>query len=124
MEEIILLPIKTNDQTLMELMLNLRLLNEQKPQAGIIVIYQQSILALWIFIEIYFIMNKLKKDSNKKSKIILYFDNLSFYIYIVHIMFMTGPIRLMGITNSFLLDSIIALDVLSSTFVISPSASE
>lgn len=74
---------------------------------GIIVIYEQIILAFWIFIAIYFTISKFKKGSNKKSKIILYFDNLSFYIYTVHIMFMTGPIRLIGLTNSFLLDSII-----------------
>lgn len=81
---------------------------------GIIVIYEQSILAFWIFIAIYFIMNKFEKYGNKKSKIILYFDNLSFYIYIVHIMFMTGPIRLMGLSNSFVLDSII---VFTATYI-------
>lgn len=76
---------------------------------GIIVIYEQIILAFWIFIAIYFTISKFKKGSNKKSKIILYFDNLSFYIYIVHIMFMTGPIRLMGLTNSFFINSMIVL---------------
>lgn len=76
---------------------------------GIIVIYEQIIFAFWIFIAIYFVISKLNKGINKKSKIILYFDNLSFYIYIVHIMFIIGPIKLMRFTNNFFIDSIMVL---------------
>ena len=41
---------------------------------GIIVVYEQSIFAIWIFIAIYFILNRKMKTNSKKADIILYFD--------------------------------------------------
>lgn len=74
---------------------------------GIIVIYQQSLFSIWIFMFIYFILKEIK--IKKYESIINYFDGLSFYIYITHMMFISRPLSVMKVTSNFVLNSIIAL---------------
>ncbi len=86
---------------------------------GIIVIYEQSIFAIWIFTFISFI-----KTLKKENKFILYLDKISFYIYITHIPFMTGPLRIMGFSNSFLVNSFITIIISYASAVILKAISE
>lgn len=85
----------------------------------IIVIYEQSMFAIWIFTFMSFI-----KTLKKENKFILYLDNISFYIYITHIPFMTGPLRTMGFSNSFLINSFITIIISYASAVILKVISE
>lgn len=59
---------------------------------------------------IYWLINEILKGLNmKENKFLNHFDNISYYIYITHIMFISGPISLMGITQNMLLNSIISI---------------
>ena len=60
-------------------------------------------MTIGIFIFIYKLFNKFKASSITQ-KIINYFDELSYYIYIVHYMFIVGPISVMNITNNFVIN--------------------
>lgn len=72
----------------------------------IIVGITHTILAIGIF---YIVRNICIKIKLKNNVIIDYFDNLSFYIYITHYMFMVGPIRTMGITKYLIINILITL---------------
>lgn len=45
----------------------------------------------------------------KSNRFINWLDDISYFVYIVHYMFMVGPVRTMGITNSLLINTIITL---------------
>ena len=51
----------------------------------------------------------------KSSRIIDWLDDISYFVYIVHYMFMVGPVRTMGITNNLYINIIITL-VISIVF--------
>lgn len=77
---------------------------------NIIVIYEQIIFAISIFMTIYYLLMIInKKREISIGKIIKYIDNISFYFYITHYMFLVGPVRVMNLTNNFILNSIIAI---------------
>ena len=76
---------------------------------GIIVIYEQIIFAVWIFILSYKLIDKFIHETTKFKDIILNLDSMSFYIYITHYIFVMGPISLMSITDYFILNTVIAL---------------
>ena len=70
----------------------------------IIVGYSQAIVGFSIFY--IFICLGTKVKSNK---FINYIDSISFDIYLVHYMYMVGPLRVMGITSNFVFNTIITL---------------
>lgn len=76
---------------------------------GVIVIYEQFIFAVWIFILSYKLINKIIYKSTRFKKAILNLDSMSFYIYITHYIFVMRPISLMSITDNFLINILIAL---------------
>ena len=51
----------------------------------------------------------LINDSIKLPKLVSYLDKNSYYIYIVHYIFVVGPLSLMAITNSYLINCIIVV---------------
>ncbi len=65
---------------------------------NIIVAISHSLLAVLLYLFICKITKTIKVI--KYEKLIEHFDGLSFYIYLVHCVFISGPIRLMNITNS------------------------
>ena len=72
----------------------------------IIVCFTQILLAY----NIYWLINELFKNVKlNENKILNHLDNISYYIYITHMMFMTGPIRTMGITSNMFLNSFISI---------------
>ena len=71
-----------------------------------IVFFTQTMLAISIF---YIVKAISEKMNLKQSKLINYFDEYSYYIYITHYMFFRGPIITMKITNNFLLNIFITL---------------
>lgn len=71
-----------------------------------IVFFTQTMLAISIFYIVKAISEKL---NLKQNKLINYFDEYSYYIYITHYMFFRGPIITMKITNNFLLNIFITL---------------
>lgn len=75
----------------------------------IIVSITHTILGICIFRTIKYLCEKFNIKGNK---FINSMDNLSYYIYITHYMFMVGPIRTMGMTQ-FLIINIIITIVLS-----------
>ena len=72
----------------------------------IIVSLTQTILAISIFLAIKCLT---KKFIITESKLINFLDDFSFYIYITHYMFMVGPIRTMGITNSLIINCFVTI---------------
>ena len=70
----------------------------------IIVGYTQGLIAFCIFyIFIYMCRNV------KENKVINFFDSISFEIYLVHYMYIVGPLRVMGLTNIFMVNTIMTL---------------
>lgn len=82
----------------------------------IIVSLTQTILAISIFLAIKCLT---KKFIITESKLINFLDDFSFYIYITHYMFMVGPIRTMGITNSLIINCFVTifLSIMSATIL-------
>lgn len=61
-------------------------------------------------ITIYYIFKQVnEKVKIKENKIIKHIDKVSFYFYIVQYMYLVGPIRVMSLTSSYMLNSIIAI---------------
>ena len=87
----------------------------------VIVIYEQIIFGIAIFMNIYYLFIQINnKMKVKENKFIRHMDKISFYFYIVHYMYLIGPVRVMGITNSFVINSVIAIIIsyLSSNVLI------
>ena len=72
----------------------------------IIVSITQTLIAFGIFFIIRFIIRKFQIGSNR---IIDYWDNISFYIYLTHYMFMVGPVRTMSISNNYCINIFVTL---------------
>ena len=72
--------------------------------------FSQTLLTISIFNILKKILEKLlEKKIFKNEKVINYLDEYSFYIYITHYMFFEGPLRVMSITNFFIINIFIAL---------------
>lgn len=69
-----------------------------------IVGYSQAIVAFSIFYIFIYLGRKFKSN-----KFINYIDSISFDIYLVHYMYMVGPLRTMGATSNFIFNTIITL---------------
>lgn len=75
------------------------------------------IIAVSLFCVLYKLFNKLSyKQEDLVYKIINFFDNLSYYIFIVHYMFIVGPVSIMDITNN------VVVNLLIYSFMIVASA--
>ena len=70
----------------------------------IVVGYTQGLIAFCIFYIFIYMCRNIKEN-----KIINFLDSISFEIYLVHYMYVVGPLRLMGLTNSFIVNTIITL---------------
>lgn len=68
----------------------------------IIVMLTQDVLSIWIFLSLFFIHEKypvlFEKTANLKGVIL--FDNLSYYIYLVHYTFLTGYFSVSYLTTN------------------------
>lgn len=73
----------------------------------IIVGYTQALIAFSIFFIVFYLVSEFGKNSD--FKFINHFDSISYEIYLVHYMFIVGPIGLMGVTNSVLINSLIVI---------------
>ena len=49
--------------------------------------------------------------SEKECKIIIFLDKISYEVYLVHYMFIVGPVSLIGVSNNLFFDSVIVLIV-------------
>lgn len=77
---------------------------------NIIVIYTQTVLALWIFISIKWVVNKSKQlNVLSKSTITKIFESYSFYIYLTHYMFLVGSLSVSGIDVCIMLQLLIMI---------------
>ena len=70
----------------------------------IVVGYTQGLIAFCIFYIFIYMYRNIKKN-----KVINFLDSISFEIYLVHYMYVVGPLRVMGLTNSFIVNTIITL---------------
>lgn len=60
----------------------------------VIVLYTQSIFGVWIFIFVSY-FRKITNNNKDIINVVKYIDNISFEIFIVHYMFIVGPLRIM-----------------------------
>lgn len=74
---------------------------------NVLVGYTQAVLGAWILVMCLNMKGLIRKIHGEK--IIIYLDGISFEIYIVHYMFCVGPFRVMSITESFVVNSIIVM---------------
>ena len=72
-----------------------------------IVGYTQSIIGYSLFFIIFYIGTRLGEKS--KFYIVKFFDNISYEIYLVHYMFIVGPVSIIGLTKSRILDNCIVV---------------
>ena len=79
----------------------------------LLVYLTHTILAVGLF----FFGKQLCKVEH--GKLIDWFDDISYFVYITHYMFMTGPIRTMGLTKSLFLNTVVTiiLSFLSATIL-------
>ncbi len=70
----------------------------------IVVVYTQSIIAIcFLMLFLYYF------DHKEPCKVVSFIDKYSFEIYLVHYMFIVGPVSLMKITSSWLINSLIVV---------------
>ena len=67
---------------------------------GIIVPFLQIILAITLYIIIKYTYIKFEQFFNRKEKILNYFDEMSYYIYISHYVFFDGLLSTIYLTNN------------------------
>ena len=72
-----------------------------------IVGYTQSIIGFSLLFIIFYIGTKLGEKS--KFNIVKFLDDISYEIYLVHYMFIVGPVSIIGFTNSRILDNCIVV---------------
>lgn len=78
-----------------------------------IVEYTKGLIEFFIFyIFIYICRNA------KENKIINFFDSISFEIYLVHYMYIVEPLRIMGLTDSFIVNTVITLTITILTSIV------
>jgi len=81
----------------------------------LVVCFTQILLAY----NIYWFLNELFKNVKIENVLVInHLDTISYYVYITHIMFMTGPVRTMGITNNMILNSFISVGLAWITGII------
>lgn len=94
---------------------------DNMPIYGMIVPVTHSLLAVSFYFIISYLSNRFSKICSviSHSKLWMWFDNLSYYIYIIHYMFLVGPfsVDVFGF-NKFVLVIIFALFVLLSSLVL------
>lgn len=73
----------------------------------IVASYTHAILACGIYYSVYFIVERTKIFSNRAMKVVGIIDKYSYYVYITHNMFLAGVLNVMGITNNFLINTIL-----------------
>ena len=71
----------------------------------VIVPYSQCALGTWIFFTIYYVCLHYNTITEKASSVLSVFDKYSYYIYIVHYMFVEGVFSLTLFTDNILLIS-------------------
>ena len=54
----------------------------------------------------------------KENKVINFFDSISFEVYLVHYMYVVGPLRVMELTNSFIGNALITLVISILTAIV------
>lgn len=54
----------------------------------------------------------------RANKVIDWLDDISFFVYITHYMFMVGPIRTMGLTDSLLINTVVTITVSFSMAIV------
>jgi peptidoglycan/LPS O-acetylase OafA/YrhL len=74
---------------------------------NVIYLYAQSIFGVWIFIFVGYFKKIASNDI--VSKLVSALDKISFEIYIVHYMFIVGPLRVMSLTQYFIINIGLAL---------------
>lgn len=72
-----------------------------------IVGYTQSIIGLSLFFIIFYFVSKFGEQH--KFNLVNFFDFISYEVYLVHYMFIVGPVSLVGLTSSKIIDSIIII---------------
>lgn len=68
----------------------------------LIVAYTQVIIGFSLFFIIYYLTNKFGQGC--KFTIVKYLDSISYEVYLVHYMFIVGPISLMSVTSNTLIN--------------------
>lgn len=88
--------------------------------ANIIVIFTQILLALWFFFSVkWFISKFIFFDRVSKSDIVKILDSYSFYVYLIHYMFIVGTLSVKGFINGTFLQLLaIVLLTVFSAFVV------
>lgn len=68
----------------------------------IIVMATHNILSIWMFLSLYFLHEKYPViiEETAKLKVVIFFDNLSYYIYLTHYVFLTGYFSVCFITSN------------------------
>jgi peptidoglycan/LPS O-acetylase OafA/YrhL len=86
----------------------------------IIVPLTQDIFAIWIYFTIFTIGEKIPSVFNRivSSRAMTYFDELSFYIYITHFMFIAGTLKTLDLTANILLNVLITIAAILVSAVI------
>lgn len=79
-----------------------------------------TIITVCLFVFLYKILSeKSIKENSISDKLINFIDELSYYIFIVHYIFMIGPISLMSITKNMLINVIIfSILTLTSAYIL------
>lgn len=72
-----------------------------------IVGYTQSIIGFSLFFIIFYIGTRFGEKF--KFNIVKFLDDISYEIYLVHYMFIVGPVSIIGFTNSRILDNCIVV---------------
>ncbi len=72
----------------------------------IVVCFTQILLTY----NMYWFLNEMFKNVRmERNAFINHLDLISYYVYIVHMMFITGPVRTMGITKNMIINSVITI---------------
>lgn len=72
----------------------------------IVVCLTQILLAY----HIYWLLNEIFKDIKiEDNALVNHLDTISYYVYITHMMFMTGPVRTMGMTENMFINSVVTI---------------
>ncbi len=72
----------------------------------IVVCLTQILLAY----HIYWLLNEIFKNVKiEGNALVNHFDTISYYVYITHMMFMTGPVRTMGMAENMFINSVVTI---------------
>ncbi len=72
----------------------------------IVVCFTQILLSY----NIYWFLNEMFRNVKVENNILInHLDTISYYVYITHIMFMTGPVRTMGLTKNMFVNSVVSI---------------